>query len=373
VALLVAAAPAQAAKRTVPQGFYGAIWGDPIVDGPMASREVAWDRMAIAGVESMRALFHWGHAQPTRDGPFAWDRIDYIVHNATIRGMRITPTIMYAPNWAKQYPNVAQSPPKRAADFAAFIAALAERYGPNGSFWSANPSLPKRPIRHWQIWNEPTITDAWWREGPWVPKEIKRYGALVRASYRAVRKVDKGAKIVNGGLTNFAWDHLADLYKHAGIRGYIHVGAVHMFPGKWRNVKVIVQRFRRVLDRNGGRKIPIWVTEMTWPAAKGRTTLPEWAQSPYYKNFVTTEKGAASRLKGAYALLGNRSFRTSMRIERVHWFSAVTSFSGGWLFDYSGLMGLNGTTLSEKPSYDAFRASAARAQGCSKDARGRCR
>ena len=371
-ALLLAAAPAQAAKRSVPQGFYGAVWGDPIIDAPPAARDATWDRLALAGTESIRALFHWGHAQPTRDGPHDWSRIDTIVRSATIRRIKITPTVMYAPRWAKQYPDTAQSPPKGTADYAAFVAALARRYGPSGSFWSQNPSLPKRPLRHWQIWNEPDLTDHWWRTGSWYPKEAKRYTALLRASSRAVKKADRGAKIVIGGLTNYAWETLDRLYR-VGARGAFDVAAVHMFPGKWRNVSVIVKRLRSELDANGGRSLPIWVTEMTWPAAEGRAPTPEWAQSPYYKNFVTTEKGAASRLKGAYELLGGRSFRTRNRLERVHWFSAATSYSGNWIFDYSGLMGWNGSELSNKPQYTAFQASARSDEGCAKTNRGACR
>jgi hypothetical protein len=370
LALLPAAAPA--AKRTVPQGFYGSIWSDPIADAAPEVRNAAWDRLALAGVESVRTLFHWGHAQPNR-GPYNWERIDRVVAPATARGMRIVPTVMFAPTWAKRFPNVAQSPPARESEYAAFVAALVKRYGPKGAFWTEHPELPKRPIRHWQIWNEPTLTDHWWREKKWLPTEAKRYGALLRASARAARKEDSGAKIVIGGLTNLAWEALDDLYRHAGIRGSFDVAAVHMFPGKWRNVGTIVKRFRSVLDRRGGRKLPIWVTEMTWPAAKGKADVPPWANTPYYRNFVTTEKGSSSRLSSAFRLLGTRSFRTRNRLERVLWYSGVTSFSGNWIFDYSGLMGLSGSTLTNRPMYDAFRSAAVKAEGCEKTAAGRCR
>lgn len=369
----VAAAPAQAAKRSVPHGFYGAIWADPIVDAPPAARDAAWDRLAQAGVESVRALFHWGHAQPNPGNAYNWSRIDAVVAAATARRMSIAPTVMYAPNWAKQYPGVAQSPPTGTAAYAAFVEALARRYGPSGSFWTEHPELPKRPLRHWQVWNEPNLSDHWWREGSWYPKEAKRYGALLRAAAKAAKRADRGAKIVMAGLTNYAWETLDQLHRGAGVRGWYDVAAVHMFPGKWRNVEVIVKRFRKELDGSGARKVPIWVTEMTWPAAEGRAPTPEWAQSSYYKNFVTTEKGAAARLKGAFKLLGARSFRTRNRVERVLWYSAATTYSGGWIFDYSGLMGFDGSNLTTKPSYDAFRASARAAQGCSKSAAGACR
>jgi hypothetical protein len=112
---------------------------------------------------------------------------------------------------------------------------------------------------------------------------------------------------------------------------------------------------------------------MTWPSSEGRAPDPEWAQSDYYRNFTTTEKGTASRLGAAYKLLGGRSFRTRNKLQRVMWYSATTSFSGNWLFDYSGLMSINSSTVTTKPAYDAFQASARRAEGCAKTTTGRCR
>ena len=52
-------------------------------------------------------------------------------------------------------------PPTSYADFGRFVAALIGRYGPEGSFWTANPILPKRPIEAWQIWNEPNLGELW--------------------------------------------------------------------------------------------------------------------------------------------------------------------------------------------------------------------
>jgi hypothetical protein len=165
---------------------------------------------------------------------------------------------------------------------------------------------------------------------------------------------------------------VADLFKHAGIRGHFHIAAVHMFPGKWRNVAVIVKRFRAALNRAGARRTPIWVTEMTWPAAKGRASVPPWADTPYYRNFVTTEKGAATRLGSAYRLLSGRSFRRATRLERVFWFSAATVYQGNVIWDYSGLLHQGNDGIATKPAYDAFRAEARRDQGCAKNVAGSC-
>jgi len=369
---LVAAAPADAAKRTVPYGFHGAIYAGAVEDRA-GVQAAAWDRMALAGVESARIVFHWGLAQPEKRGTMRWARTDRAVAAAAARNIAILPVLSGTPAWAKQYPGQPASPPARFSDYVAYAAELVKRYGPNGNFWNENPYTPKRPLRHWQIWNEPELTDHWYREGKWLPKEAKRYGALLRGTARAIRAADPGAKVVLAGLTNFAWESIDALYRHAGIRGYFDVAAVHMFPGKWRNVGVIVERFRRAMDRRGGGRIPIWVTEMAWPAAKGRAQVPPWADTPYYRNFVTTEKGAAERLERAYALLGARRFRTKNRLQRVHWFTSLSPFSGNVIWDYSGLMKLEGDSIKPVAAYGAFQRSARKGQGCAKNAAGGCR
>lgn len=371
-AFALIAAPAQAAKRSVPQGFYGAIFAAGVEDASDQTQRRAWDMLAAGGAESVRVVFNWEQIERQRGGPLQWGKPDSFVAAAAQRGIDLLPTIMYAPNWAKQYPNMAQSPPSGTADYAAFLDKLVRRYGPNGTFWTANPYLPRRPLRHWQVWNEPDLTDHWHRTQKWLPREAKRYGALVRASYRAVRRADPGAKIVLAGLSNYAWETVGNLLRHAGIRGYFHAAAVHMFPGKWRNVTVIVKRFRRALDRNGARGRPIWATEIAWPAAKGRAFVPDWANTPYYRNFITTEEGAAARLKGAYGLLSAPRFRRANRLERVFWFSAASTFQGGSIWEYVGLAQFDGQGVRTKPAYEAFRTEARRDEGCTKDASGRC-
>lgn len=51
-------------------------------------------------------------------------------------------------------------PPASNHDFARFAAAVVQRYGSRGSFWRERPRVPRRPIRAWQVWNEPNLRDA---------------------------------------------------------------------------------------------------------------------------------------------------------------------------------------------------------------------
>ena len=72
--------------------------------------------------------------------------------------------------------------------------AAVARYGPNGSFWAENPGVPKRPIRNWQIWNEPNFKYFVAKPNP------AEYGKLVKLSSTALKAADPGAQVILGGL-----------------------------------------------------------------------------------------------------------------------------------------------------------------------------
>jgi hypothetical protein len=51
--------------------------------------------------------------------------------------------------------------PGHFADYEAFAAAVAARYGVGGSFWAANPQLPYLPIEQFEIWDEANSDNFW--------------------------------------------------------------------------------------------------------------------------------------------------------------------------------------------------------------------
>jgi hypothetical protein len=119
-------------------------------------------------------------------------------------GLTVLPFLTAPPRWAVGYEGVgygAQAPrslPVRTAAQRAgwreFLRLAVFRYGSAGSFWAENPLLPARPIRIWQIWNEPNFKYFAARPNP------AQYGKLVVQSYADLRSADPGARIVLGGL-----------------------------------------------------------------------------------------------------------------------------------------------------------------------------
>ena len=279
---LALALPAAAAAR-VPQGFVGMNVDGPLL-GPSVNLDAQMGAMARSGVESIRVAFYWSEEQPVSsfifiapsDAPRFHDiggiptdfsSSDAIVAAAARHGISVLPNVQQAPAWASRHPGNPASPPLGTAPYANFLAALAGRYGPKGSFWKDNPGIRKVPIRDWQIWNEPDAT-KYWSDQPWVAD----YTALLKASHAALRSVDKGSRTVLAGFPSRSWVSLARLYK-AGARRYFDVAAVHPFSLPVANIPRILVEDRRVMAKYHDAAKPIFITETSWPSAKGKTTL----------------------------------------------------------------------------------------------------
>ena len=361
--MLLAAGPAGAAKRSVPQAFYGVNWDSEISENaPAALEDQEWARMARSGVEATRTNFLWRTAQPEPGGPIDFTRTDRLVTLATRHGIELLPIVILAPPWARL--NGADfSPPRDPEEYAAYLTALVRRYGPQGSFWGEHPELKKRPLRRWQMWNEPHLGFQWTdgENEDYAPA----YGALLRASYRAVHAADKGAKVVLGGLSNFSWRYLEHLYARGGIRGYYDIAAVHPYTRSASGVVEIAKRFRRVMVKRGDGRKPLWITELGLPASRGREDSKSVLQ--------TTDKGMASFLIGSYANVARTRRSRSVGVSRVYWYTWASVYCCE-IFRYTGLLAYdNRSATKARPAHKAYVRSARRAQGCVKNSSGACR
>jgi hypothetical protein len=368
--LLAAAPPAAAADRLVPPGWLGVV-----TDGPFPTADDSeWDLMVSSGVESVRTSVRWYELQPYRSAaevpaayrphfrsaggvPTYYGGFDAIVAAAAQRGLRILPVVEATPRWAARPPRDITSPPRSPATFARFVAALVSRYGPEGSFWAERPDLPRVPIRHWQIWNEPNLT-RYWSKQPFA----RSYVRLLRAAYRAVHAADRGATVVLAGLPNVSWVALRSIYA-AGGGGHFDAVALHPYTGTPSLVMRVIRSTRRVLRAHGDRRMPLWVTELSWPAAREKIARPA--------GFTVTEAEQPRRLSTTLRLL--YAARKRHRIERVFWYTWLSSETGPSAFDWSGLRRLRKGSAVDVPALWTFRRWARKLQGCTKttDAR-RC-
>ena len=348
---LVAPTTADAARRQVPQGWLGVVVDGPLTQPGFQQADAEWDRMASSGAESVRSAFYWHEIQPNGAADQEFANPDAIVLAAARRGLGVLPIVHHTPTWARLHPGDPSSPPKNPDDFARFLTLLVTRYGPNGSLWAEHPEVTRQPIRSWQIWNEPNLT-RYWNIAPWAPS----YVALLKRAHRALKAVDPGSKTVMAGLPNESWKAVKALYD-AGARGSFDVVALHPYTGIPKNVIRIVKIVRREMARRQDSKVPVWITELSWPAAKGKTEQ--------HGGFETTEKGQKDRLKKGLPLIAGD--RRKLRIGRVYWYTwlSVEGITDS-AFDYSGLRRMRDGQLHDAPSLSTFKRLARRLQGCAK-------
>ena len=341
-AVLLLAPAAIAAHAATPKDFFGVM-----VNGPLDDPAVDLDRqaadMTAAGVESWRIEMAWDAIEPS-PGTYDWTSTDRKVLTAARHGIDVLGLALRAPVWANGGRLDPFVPPRDPAAFAAYLRALVGRYGPSGSLWTEHPEVPRRPVRAWEIWNEPNL-DVYFRAQPFaVP-----YARLLRAAYPAIKAADPGATVLMASMANFSWRDLAKLLAVKGPRLRFDAAGAHPFSGRPSNALKIVRLNRQVLDRRGYRRAPLWLTELTWSSAKGR-------KQPLTQNWETTESGQAQRLRTMYGLLVRE--RKRLRLARVYWYTWATVDNGSRnSFDYSGLLqALPDGTFRAKPALGAFRA-----------------
>ena len=169
------------------------------------------------------------------------------------------------------------------------------------------------------------------------------YGKLVNISYNAIRSVDRGAKLILGGMFSrpneatfkakppqayFAADFLNRLYRSTpGIKRKFIGVALHPYTGSYKRLTPYIEEFREVLKFNHDAGKALWITEIGWSSEK----------PSHNDSFAKGPKGQVTQLKGAFNLFKHKAAK--WKLKRIYWFSVddqpgACNFCGG-----SGLFG----------------------------------
>jgi len=333
--------PAGAAAG-VPRDFFGVMANGPL-DAPGFPLDAESAAMRSAGVQTERMEISWDLVEAQK-GQYDYALTDRKVLAAARAGIDVLALIVRSPGWAAQHPGNPFSAPRDPAAYAAFATTLVARYGPGGALWREHPEVVARPVRAWQVWNEPNLA-VYWNEQPFM----RGYARLLNAAYAAIKQADRGATVAMAGLANFSWRDLERLFAKGAAKLRFDVAAVHPFSGRPSNAVKIVGLNRQVLDRHGAKSRPIWLTELTWSSAKGK-------KQKLTQNWETTEAGQALRLRQAYRLFVRA--RHALRLERIYWYTWLTvDRDSPNSFDYSGLRTQRPDgSVVDKPAARAFRA-----------------
>ncbi|HEY1854622.1 MAG TPA: hypothetical protein VGG40_08540 [Solirubrobacterales bacterium] len=339
--------------RAVPANFWGVVPQSVLT-------EEQWSRLKAGGVDTVRIPIDWAALEPSPNS-YNWSEIDPLVKRSSATGLEILPFITDAPSWAVPQATVpgtggAKAPSRlpvsaaAASAWSAMLKQLVRRYGPNGTLWAQNPSIVAKPIRTWQIWNEPNF--HYFVAHP----NGAEYGKLVKLSFTALRSADPGAQVILAGLfarpkggkakgaTNpYASKFLQTMYeKNPGIRTKFNGVALHPYSGTYKELTPEIEEFRKVLAVNHDSTKGLWLTELGW------SSEPPPA-NPLQNIFAKGIKGQAQQLKGAFTLLSANVAK--WKLKRVYWFSADDRVGA---CNFCGGSGLFKEGFIPKPSWDEY-------------------
>ena len=345
-ALLAVAAPARAA---VPSDFFGLVSEDVFANAG-AYRDATLARQQSIGVGLIRQTFHWNQIETAR-GRYDFSYYDAYIASTASHGIRVLPILFDPPRFRAKGSRrtSATYPPRHYADLGAFGAAIARRYGPNGSFWAQNPGVPKLPITSYQIWNEPNIP-AYWPTGP----NPHQYARLLRAAAKGIHAADPQAKIVTAGMPDSHLSRPGNVYSY--VRTLLHSRggrsfdtlAVNPYGKNSADVVRKVRRFRSILNRAHDRGAGLWVTEFGWSDRGPRSS------------FRAGSSGQARQIRRVIPALVKR--RGSLKLRGFVYYAWRDGAPYAPLYKdfwglHTGLLRRNGAA---KPALSAFKSTVAR-------------
>lgn len=248
-----------------------------------------------AGMHWIRDDFNWPQIEPRR-GVYDWTKTDIVMGAAARADVDVLANLTYSPTWASSDPSGNGSryyPPQRAADYGTVAAAVAARYGVGGSFWSAHPELPARPLRALELWNEP------WYKQFWAPNpDPAAYSRLVRAAAASVGTGRGVELLMSGDNLSVSTDGVprpwldSIIRDDPGLLALVDGLTVHPYPQPFGRSPTDTTgdprwRFDRVPAAGAaaaaaGHPLPVWITEIGWSTAPARDGGVTEAQQASY-------------------------------------------------------------------------------------------
>jgi hypothetical protein len=231
-----------------------------------------------AGIRWIREDFPWERIEP-QHGRFDWRATDELMAAAAEEEVDVLAIAGYSAPWSTSDPGGdVHAPPRDDGDYAAYVRAMVERYGPGGEFWRGDGA--ERPLRAVELWNEP------WGHFFFKPDpDPARYAALARAGAGAIHSAARGVDVlVPADLLQVRSDgrivpwFSALLSADPSLPELVDGWTVHPYPsprsappdapGDPRFGFGRVAETRRLAAAAGAER-PVWITELGWTTATG--------------------------------------------------------------------------------------------------------
>jgi hypothetical protein len=329
--------PAAASAAPSPQ-----FWGVDYNYGSLPQADL--DQMVLAGVGSARITIYRPQVE-AREGHFDWSAPDQMIGDLASRGIEAEPVLFGSPSYAAKTVATPPLDSQSARDsWQRFVRAAVARYRPDGTYWTLayplqHPTPPPLPVRTWQIWNEPNISN-FFQPRP----SVKRYAKLVKLTSDEIRASDGDATVLLAGMPGLVdfkpWRFLDRFFRVHGIKRRFDGVALHPYAPSVPKIKSQFLHTRRVLRRHHAGALPIYVTELGWGSRKrgGRLNLGR--------------KGQARMLQKSFTLILRH--RTEWHVPRLDWYTwrDVPKVPGRCSFCNSA--GLLTKSYRKKPAWREF-------------------
>jgi hypothetical protein len=234
-------------------------------------RSFEWARLKELGVHRIRTDFTWATIEPAR-GTFDFSAHDPLVAEATSHGVDVLAILDYGALWATSAPGADEYfPPDHPADFATYAAAVAQHF--HGA------------VDEYEVWNEQNNGVSFWHGGNFDGDPVK-YGALLAATTTSLLAAQPSASVAFGGTVYDYFppgpDFVAQAYAATdGLAAKVPVCAMHAYEKLGSTagpedtgetpLDQKVATMSGVLAASGAPPVPIWITEIGWPATDDPT------------------------------------------------------------------------------------------------------
>ncbi len=345
-AIVAAALMAPLAEAKVPKDFVG-VQDDSLLTAEPDYRTKNLSTMRGIGVGSIRQAFNWRDIE-TAPGQYDFSLYDELVAKASAQRLKILGVIFGPPSFRmKKGPGKFTCPPKSNKAFGNYAALLAKRYGSRGTFWRDNPTVPRNPIRSWQIWNEPNLRPYWCGK-----PNAKQYVSMLRAADKALSKADRTSETVTAGLPESKLGipllkYIDQMYKARGKTAFDTL-AIHPYGRTIPELRKRLRSIRKLMNRRGDRRAKIWVSEIAWSDVGPGS------------RFRVGTKRQGRLISDAVKFIGRERNRMRLRgVIYVFWRDLPPyppNFRDFWGL-HTGLFRMDGTA---KPAFSSFRKAVAR-------------
>jgi hypothetical protein len=342
--ILALAALGPEAGSTAANDFAGIV-APELYAGSPSYRDKTFTAQHALGIGMVRQTLDWASIEYA-PGKYDFSLFDNFVVAAAQHDLTVLPILFNPPPfWSskpKRHAKHGTYFPKSLDAMGAFGAAVAQRYGRGGSFWSAHPELPLLPMTAYQIWNEPNLAAY----SPPKPS-ARKYVAMLRAVGPRIKAVDPQAEIVTAGLPDSRlskpnlYSFIKQMYR-ANAKGAFDTVGINPYAPTASGLIKKLKRIRSIMNSAGDGAASMWVTELGWSDVGPR--------SP----FRAGKGGQAKRITQAIAALKRNT--ATLKLRGFFYFAwrdtpVYKGFHDFWGL-HTGLLRKNGT---RKPAYAAFK------------------